>query len=413
MSASAKELTPNLDAEKLRPALERRGLITREEYVQFRAQEGEAWSDLGVEAVLDRFVKAGLLTAGQGRRVASELSSIVNQPIPGYQLLQELGRGSMGRVYKARQVSMDRLVAIKFLHPKLAANQEYIERFFREAHLAAKFSSNNVVQAIDVGVAGTLHYFVMEYVEGTTIKDELEKGKVYEEKEAVEIVLQIAQALDHAHRRNLIHRDIKPANIVLTREGVAKLADLGLARATTDEAAAKAEKGLTIGTPYYIAPEQIRSRIDVDSRADIYSLGATLYHMVTGRPPFDFADRRDVLKAHRAQELVPPDHINTKLSAGLGEVCEFMMAKDRDMRYPSPEGLILDLECLLRDEPPRIARQKIDLAMLQGLQHGVDDDEDAAEEKADSEEMVPIWWFYAALGGLGLSFLINLFLAVK
>src|SRR5439155_18080006 len=140
--------------------------------------------------------------------------------------------------------------------------------------------------AIDVGSTGNLHYFVMEYVEGTTLKQELESGKRYEEREAVEIVLQLAQPLQHAHRRGLIHRDVKPANIILTSDGIAKLADLGMARETTDKVLARAEKGMTIGTPFYIAPEQIRGREDIDSRADIYSLGATLYHMVTGQPPF-------------------------------------------------------------------------------------------------------------------------------
>src|SRR5207244_268938 len=164
----------------------------------------------------------------------------------------------MGTVFKAQQLSMNRLVAIKVLHSKLAANAGFLERFQREAHLAARFSSNNVVQAIDVGSAGNIHYFVMEYVEGVTIKDELLQGKIYEEKEAVEIILQIAQALQPAHRRQLIHRDVKPANIILTREGIAKLADLGMARNTADLALAKAEKGLVLGTPFYIAPEQAR-----------------------------------------------------------------------------------------------------------------------------------------------------------
>src|SRR5260370_32207812 len=158
----------------------------------------------------------------------------------------------MGPVVKDREWGMDRLVGIKTLLPRYADNQEFLDRFVREAHVAAKLSHNNIVQAIDVGSAGNLHYFVMEYVEGITIKQEIEKGKVYSEKEAVDIVLQIAQALAHAHRRKLIHRDIKPANIILTADGTAKLADLGMARGTSDFAQAKAEKGMTIGTPYYI-----------------------------------------------------------------------------------------------------------------------------------------------------------------
>src|SRR5262249_14178648 len=212
-----------------------------------------------------------------------------------------------------------------------------------------------------------VHYFVMEYVDGTTIKDELDKSKIYDEQGAVDIVLQIAQALQHAHRRNLLHRDIKPANIILTREGIAKLADLGMARITNDPKLAQAEFGMTIGTPYYIAPEQINSTGAVDSRADLYSLGATLYHMVTGRPPFPYPKIDAVLRAHISEELTPPDHINTKLSAGIGEVVEFLMAKNRDDRYPSPAELIIDLECLLHNEPPKIARQRLGANVLQGL----------------------------------------------
>src|SRR5262249_12718243 len=142
--------------------------------------------------LLARLVKAGFLTDPQAQRAAQELPLLLGQKIPGYQLVEKLGQGSMGTVYKARQLSMNRPVAIKVLQPRLAANREFLERFVREARLAAKLSSNHVVQAIDVGSAGKIHYFVMEYVEGTTIRQELEKGKVYEEKEAVAIVLQVA-----------------------------------------------------------------------------------------------------------------------------------------------------------------------------------------------------------------------------
>src|SRR5262249_40883881 len=156
---------------------------------------------------------------------------------------------------------------------------------------------------------GKIHYFIMEYVEGTTISHELEAGKVYGEREAVEIILQIAQALQHAHRRKLIHRDIKPSNIILTPDSVAKLADLGLARETADAAVAREERGRVFGTPYYISPEQIKGREDVDVRSDIYSLGATLYHMVTGQQPFVAQSLELILRAHLEQELTPPDHL--------------------------------------------------------------------------------------------------------
>src|SRR5262249_25978562 len=153
----------------------------------------------GPDVLLGRLVRAGFLTPNQAKRATQELPMLLGQQIPGYQLVEKLGQGSMGVVYKARQLSMDRLVAIKVLHPRSDGNAEVLRRLTREAHLAAKLSHNNIIQAIDVGSAGNIHYFVMEYIEGTTIKQELEAGKVYEEREAIEIVLQIAQALQHAH----------------------------------------------------------------------------------------------------------------------------------------------------------------------------------------------------------------------
>lgn len=395
----------SVDEEKLAHALVSRGLITREESNQCRGGAG----DDSAEALLNRLVKGGFLTVHQARRAAQELTRLMNQQIPGYELLEKLGQGAMGTVWKARQESMNRLVAIKVLQSKLAANPEFLSRFTREAHVAAKLSHNNVVQAIDVGAAGKINYFVMEYVEGTTIKQELEKGKIYEEKEAVEIVLQIAQALAHASRRKLIHRDVKPANIILTPEGIAKLADLGMARGTTDQATARAEKGMTIGTPYYISPEQINVQADIDSRADIYSLGATFYHMVTGQPPFPGPKVDAILQAHLKKELTPPDHLNTNLSSGLGEVVECMMAKDRDQRYATPDDLIIDLECLLNGEPPKLARQRLEASTLSGLTHG-EEDEDESPSQPDG---VPLVWVMVLAGVLALSLVGNLVLLLR
>jgi len=402
----------NVDEERLAHALISRGLLTREEYQDYKKTEQAATDSCksGPEALLLRLLKAGLLTASQARRARQEIAQLLNQQIPGYQIVEKLGQGSMGTVYKARQLSMNRLVAIKILLPRLAGNQEFLERFTREAHLAAKFSSNNIVQAIDVGSAGPLHYFVMEFVEGTTIRQLVDQGKVFTEREAVEIVLQVAQALSHAHCRGLIHRDVKPANIILTVDGIAKLADLGLARETADRALARAEKGLMIGTPFYISPEQILGREDVDTRADIYGLGATLYHMVTGQPPFADGKTEEILEAHLKQELTPPDHLQTALSAGLGEVVEFMMAKDRRQRYQTPDDLIIDLECLLNGEPPKLARQRLEAASLARLAEGEDDEED---DRTARRRGVPLLWLGIGAALLALSLLANLFLLLR
>jgi serine/threonine-protein kinase len=229
---------------------------------------------------------------------------------------------------------------------------------------------NNIVQAIDVGEAGGYHYFVMEYVEGKTIADDLAKGKVFQEPDALDIIIQVAQALEHAHSVGLIHRDVKPKNIIITNDGLVKLADMGLARETTDIEAAQSEAGKAYGTPYYIAPEQIRGKIDIDGRADIYSLGATLYHMVTGRVPFMADDSAEIMKKHLRERLIPPDHINTALSAGLSEVIEIMMAKPREDRYENAKELLGDLEALQQGQPPLQARRRFDMSDLEKLEEG-------------------------------------------
>jgi serine/threonine-protein kinase len=300
-------------------------------------------------------------------------------------------------------------VAIKVLQPRLASNPRDLERFLHEAQVAAKLSHNNVVQAIDAGSAGKLHYFVMEYVEGTTINKLIEGGKIYTEREALDIMMQMAQALDHAHRRGLVHRDIKPANIIITPENVAKLADLGLAKQQSGDAFAEEDKGLIRGTPFYIAPEQIQRAEDIDIRADIYSLGATLYHMVTGQQPFTAKSIRALFEAHLKRKLVPPDHLNTALSGGLGEMVEFMMAKNRDERYPSPKELIRDLECLLDGESPRFARQGNRAGVIQGLTQAAPEVEPLA---SIDQPGIALHWVIALAVLLGVSLVFNIILLI-
>lgn len=397
-----------LEEERLAHALISRGLVMREEVLEAKASRG---TTPGAEALLARLVARGSLTANQAKRAGQELSTLLGQQIPGFLMQDKVGQGSMGTVYRALQVSLNRIVAVKILHSRLAANKDLLESLRREAHTAAKLSHNNIIQAIDFGSAGPLHYLVMEFVEGKTIREDVDAGKVYEEREAVEIILQIAQALQHAHKRGLIHRDVKPANIVLTAEGIAKLADLGMARQTGDELMIRKERGLAIGTPYYMAPEAVRGRDDVDARADLYSLGATLYHMVTGQPPFPGKTGESVLRAQLEQELTPPDHLNQSLSSGLGEVVEWLMAKDRRQRYKNADDLIIDLECLLAGEPPKLARQRIEASTLKGLAEGETEEEEGRE--AEQASTISGIWLGVLLGVLGISLVLNLILMLR
>jgi serine/threonine-protein kinase len=319
-------------------------------------------------------VEKGYITPSQCKRLLSEFDSpkAAKQQIPGYQILGKLGKGAMATVYKARQVSLDRIVAVKVLPKRFTENPEFVDRFYREGKAAAKLNHANIVQAIDVSEADGYHYFVMEYVDGFTVHDKLAKNQRYSEEEALNLIIQIADALVHSHARGLIHRDVKPKNIMITTDGVAKLADMGLAREVADTQLAQSEAGRAYGTPYYISPEQIRGEVEIDFRADIYSLGATFYHMVTGRVPFDADNPTNVMLKHLREQLTPPDHINPELSIGSAEIIEAMMAKDRNDRYQSTQELLDDLIMVKNGRPPVHARKIFDMSQLANLDDGME-----------------------------------------
>lgn len=334
--------------------------------------------------------------------------------ISGYRILGKLGAGAMATVYKAKQVSLDRMVAIKKLPKKFSQNPQFIERFFAEGRAAASLNHPNIVQAFDVGNEGDLYYFVMEYVEGRSVHEDIVKHKRFKESDAIEIGIQVAEALEHAHERGLIHRDVKPKNIMITKDDVVKLADMGLARAMSDVEAAEAEAGRAFGTPYYISPEQIRGEKTVGPPADIYSLGVTLYHMVTGNVPFEGKNPSSVMHKHLKSELIPPDHVNPKLGAGISEVIEMMMAKRVKDRYQNCSDLLIDLRALKDGQSPPLAHKDVFHA---------DDLATVAAEVAQVETVIPehtrssgasftdhFFWppFLVVLGLLFVSVLINI-----
>jgi len=400
-----------------RAAVERKLLTPEELQVCYQEQRmlAQAGKRLSLTEVM---LKCGYLTRSQLQRLGGDMEDSIArkaQQIPGYQILGKLGAGAMATVFKARQLSLDRIVAIKVLPRKLGAHAEFVERFYKEGRAAARLNHNNIVQAIDVGNAGEYHYFVMEYIEGKTVYDDLAAGKIYSEKDALEIVIQVARALDHAAERGFIHRDVKPKNVMLTKQGVAKLADMGLARETADLKAAVAEAGRAYGTPYYISPEQIRGEVNIDFRADIYSLGATLYHMVTGKVPFEGSTPAAVMHKHLKEPLVPPDHIVPTLSTGLGEVIECMMAKSRDDRYSSMSDLLADLQRVARGEPPLQARKKYDAKLLERLADGSETEESTLP--AVSSEVitagVPLVWVFILAALLCLSTIVNVILLAQ
>ena len=263
--------------------------------------------------------------------------------LAGYELLTRLGRGSMGAVFLARQVSLDRKVAIKVLSPRLSKNEDYVRRFLREAQAAARLNHTNIISAIDVGDTGKYKYFVMEYAEGPTVAQLLARGGAIDEQRAFGIMLQVAQALAHAHQSGFVHRDVKPANIILTPSGVAKLCDLGLAK-EVDEGTGDTQEGQTLGTPDYISPEQARGDMDIDIRTDLYSMGATLYHMVTGEVPFKGPNPAVVMTKSLTEGGPDARETNPAVSPQAAQLIRRMMARNRDDRYPTPDELIPDLK---------------------------------------------------------------------
>jgi eukaryotic-like serine/threonine-protein kinase len=346
------------------------GYITREELDEL-VEQSKSSSAVGADrnqlSLTKMLVNQEYITKRQLSRLHQQLEAEKSgQKIPGYKILGKLGAGAMATVVKAKQISLDRLVAIKLLPPKYT-NPQFIERFYAEGRAAAQLNHPNIVQAYDVGKVGEQHYFVMEYVDGRTVYDDITAHKRLAEKDAIDIAIQIAGALQHAHEKGLIHRDVKPKNLMITKEGVAKLADMGLARAITDKEAAEAEAGKAFGTPYYISPEQIRGEKVVGPPADIYSLGATLYHMVTGVVPFDGKNPSEVMNKHLKAALNPPDQVNPKLSAGISEVIEMMMSKSPKERYATCKDLIIDLRAVREGKTPVLAHKEVaglDLASL-------------------------------------------------
>ncbi len=281
-----------------------------------------------------------------------EVDSRAERRIAGFELLERLGSGAMGVVFKARHLGLNKVVGLKLLNPDFAEDERYVARFLQEARVAAALDHPNIVQAFDVGQAGDVHYIAMEFVDGKTVKELIERRGHLDEQAAVEIVLQVLDALKHAHSRSLIHRDIKPANIMITRDGHAKVLDLGLARRTDIESGLTGE-GRAIGTPYFMAPEQALDK-GADYRADIYSLGATLFNMVTGDKPYVAGTPVAVMNMHLKAPVPDAHQVNPKVSEGLARIIKKMLAKRPADRYQDHDALIKDLEAVLSGLMPEL-----------------------------------------------------------
>lgn len=270
--------------------------------------------------------------------------------VPGYDIIEELGRGAMGVVYKARQVGLNRLVALKVVRSGAHASEQQRSRFQIEAAALARLRHPHIVQIHEVGEHQGLPYFAMEFLPGGTLARQL-RGQPLPPEEAARMVATLARAVQHAHEAGVVHRDLKPTNVLLGADGTARIADFGLAK-HLDAAQGPTCTGTVLGTPSYMAPEQAAGRThDIGPAADVYSLGAVLYELVTGRPPFKAANPTETIVQVLSEEPVPPSFLQARLPQPLEIICLKCLAKDPARRYASAGALADDLERFLSGEP--------------------------------------------------------------
>ena len=284
-----------------------------------------------------------------------------------YKVLERLGKGRMAGVYKA-QHRLGQVVAIKVLPPSKAKDAVLLGRFQREARLALKLKHPNIVRAFQVGVGDGLHYLVMEYLEGETLDEVLARRGKFLPGEAVRLVYQALQGLEHIHGQGLVHRDLKPANLMLvpaagadgnTLPSTVKVLDIGLGRALFDDGGTEGpgltSEGMLLGTPDYMAPEQARDARAVDIRSDVYSLGCVLYHLLAGHPPFPDTNVISQMIRHATEAPRPLKEFNPAVPDGLQQIVNWMLAKDPAGRYPTPDRAAQALRVFLAagSEPAR------------------------------------------------------------
>jgi serine/threonine protein kinase len=302
------------------------------------------------------------LTRGDGGLVTGgdELSPAppgVPATIAGYEILEVLGRGGMGVVYKARQTSLQRIVALKMILYAGHAGEAARARFLLEARAVARLAHPNILQIYELGEQDGLPWFAMELCVGGSLAQRI-RGEPLKPRDAASLVEALARAAHHAHQHEILHRDIKPANVLLTADGLPKLTDFGLAKKLDEDAGQITASGAIVGTPSYMAPEQAGGRSDVGPATDIYSLGALLYECLTGRPPFHGKHAMDTLLQVLHEEAQPPSRLVPGLPRDLDAICLKCLEKDPARRYATAEALAEDLHRFLDGEPLRAAARR-------------------------------------------------------
>lgn len=308
-----------------------------------------------IDALARALKQEGKLTSFQDRRIRQ--GHVKGLVLGNYLVLDEVGQGSTGMVFRARHRRMTRIVALKMIPPAMLQNETAARRFHREVEAMSRVSHPNIVTAFDAGEDKGACFLILEYVDGYDLSVPLKKGRPLPVESAVDYILQAAHGLAHAHEMGIVHRDIKPANLLLGRDGVVKILDMGLARIDDASGTNLTQTGSVMGTVDYMPPEQTMDSKAVDHRADIYSLGCTMYHLLTGKPIYDSESLVGKIIAHREQEIPSLRAARPEIPARLDEIFQRMVAKKPDDRYQSMQDVVDDLESL--GEPPKAEARNV------------------------------------------------------
>ncbi|MBN1419852.1 MAG: serine/threonine protein kinase [Planctomycetes bacterium] len=270
---------------------------------------------------------------------------LLGKIIGGCEIVERIAKGGMGVVYKARQLNLGRTVALKILADGLASDEKFVRRFINEARSAGDLSHGGIVHINDVGRFGDTYFINMEFVDGMNVRQLLDARGSLPVDEAIRIVRQVCEALGHAHKKNTIHRDIKPENIMIARDGVVKVADLGLSkRIAGEDTEGITQPGCVLGTPHYMPPEQARDFKHVDRRSDIYSLGVTFYRMLAGKVPFPGRSPLEVMMKAMQGRKTPIREIRPEVPEELEKVIDRMMNRDPRERFQDMESIVAELD---------------------------------------------------------------------
>lgn len=299
-----------------------------------------------------------------------------------YEILEVIGKGGMATVYRAKCHVLNRMVAVKVLKEEFTTDEEFIRRFNIEAQSAAGLSHPNIVSIYDVGHEGSIYYIVMELIQGKTLKEIIAEDGALPWKWSVNIAIQIASALEAAHKNNIVHRDIKPHNIIITEDGVAKVTDFGIAKAVSNSTITAF--GTTIGSVHYFSPEHARGGY-TDAKSDLYSLGIVMYEMVTGRVPFDADTPVSIALKHMQEKAVDPMKLNPNVPVAVNQIIMKAMQKEPSMRYQSATEMLKDLSLALKNPDGRfVSETSMDTQATQRI--GTITEDMAKEDKADNKK---------------------------